>query len=263
MQNKYLRYTAGFLFLSLILLSFYNKWMLFAVSIVFIFFALSEYRNMFKAKEQYICPLLPEIFGILLSYIFIFNTKKYLIPLLIFSIIIAFIYTIIKNKKPYFQSSFITISAIIFVFFGLYIIELFKLFSSYGKGIGIVIYFLSVLAGDFAASKIGSKISSLYITKEISPNKTLAGSFACIITTILLCCFYNIFLDIAIFKCIILGIITSFFAQIGDLTISTIKRDLEIKHSGSLFLDYGGIWDRIDAFLFSAPALYYTLLLLS
>jgi phosphatidate cytidylyltransferase len=54
----------------------------------------------------------------------------------------------------------------------------------------------------------------------------------------------------------------SIFAQIGDLTISSLKRDLGVKHSGSLFLEYGGVLDRMDAFIFSAPALYYILYLI-
>ena len=56
---------------------------------------------------------------------------------------------------------------------------------------------------------------------------------------------------------------TSLCSQIGDLAISTIKRDLGLKHSGGFFLNYGGILDRVDAFIFSAPAAFYATIFIS
>ncbi len=46
-------------------------------------------------------------------------------------------------------------------------------------------------------------------------------------------------------------------APIGDLFASLIKRDLEIKDTGSLFGPHGGLIDRLDAVLFTVVAGYY------
>lgn len=126
----------------------------------------------------------------------------------------------------------------------------------------ILTYFCAVLFGDFVASKIGPKFTKK-LAPEISPNKTIGGAIANLVIACLVCLSLKIFIDFSILKCILLGTTISVFSQLGDLTISSFKRDLGVKHSGTMFLDYGGILDRMDAFIFSAPAAYYCLCLFS
>lgn len=59
----------------------------------------------------------------------------------------------------------------------------------------------------------------------------------------------------------IIGLLISFGGTIGDLVESLIKRNLEVKDSGSILPGHGGILDRFDALYFAAPLvacyLYY------
>ena len=126
----------------------------------------------------------------------------------------------------------------------------------------ILTYFCAVLLGDFVASKIGPKFTKK-LAPEISPNKTIGGAIANLITSCIVCLSLSVLMNYPILYSLILSAIISIFAQLGDLTISSIKRDLGIKHSGTMFLEYGGILDRMDAFIFSAPAAYYCLCLFS
>ena len=268
MNNKYIRYIAGYFILALILASFYySQLFLFILSAVLIVITMYEYRQMFKAKEIYPHLIFPEVIGIIVAYIFIYSNnpkeQTLIFPLIIMSTIFSFILTVLRNKKPYIYTTLSTIAAIILIICGLYIIKITYFFQNHYNWYFVIIYFVAVLLGDFAASQVGQRVKPIYITPDISPNKTLAGVIANYTITFIVCFLFKSFLDIPILCCIIISIVISTFSQFGDLAMSTIKRDLGIKHSSSLFCDYGGILDRMDSFLFSAPALYYTLLLLS
>ena len=62
--------------------------------------------------------------------------------------------------------------------------------------------------------------------------------------------------------CIITGILGSMLSQIGDLSASAIKRYVGIKDYGNLIPGHGGILDRFDSVLFTAPVVYYIMLFL-
>ncbi len=268
MNNKYLRYFLGFLLLALILIAFYfSGRILFLVSAFFIIITMMEYRKMMKNKDIYPHKFLPEIVGILCAYVFSFTKgieeHSIITPILIGGVVFSFILTVLRNKKPYIMTSLSTIAAILLIFCGLYIIKLTYYFNENSAWYVICVYFAAVLMGDYAASILGPKFNQYKLASEISPDKTIAGSFFNLIFTCLPCFLLVKFIDLSIIKCLFLGIIISIFSQLGDLTISSFKRDLDIKHSGNLFMGYGGILDRMDAFLFSAPAVYYYLFLVS
>lgn len=177
---------------------------------------------------------------------------------MLIGVIATFVFTVIKNKKPYMMTSFASIIAFLLIFCGLYIIKLTYYFGKQNSWYLILVYFTAVLLGDFVASKTGAKFTKK-LAPEISPKKTVAGAIANLIASCVICLSLSYFLDFTILKCIGFGVMISIFSQFGDLTVSTFKRDLGLKHSGDLFLNYGGILDRMDAFIFSAPVAYYYL----
>ncbi len=59
-----------------------------------------------------------------------------------------------------------------------------------------------------------------------------------------------------------IAIALGFLGQLGDFTESMLKRSAQVKDSGTLIPGHGGMLDRLDSFLFSAPFLYYSLLYL-
>ena len=58
---------------------------------------------------------------------------------------------------------------------------------------------------------------------------------------------------------LILGLTVAFFAPVGDLIESILKRSFEIKDSGNFFPGHGGVLDRFDSLLFAVPAVYYVM----
>ena len=58
---------------------------------------------------------------------------------------------------------------------------------------------------------------------------------------------------------LMLGLTVAFFAPVGDLIESILKRSFEIKDSGNFFPGHGGVLDRFDSLLFAVPAVYYVM----
>jgi phosphatidate cytidylyltransferase len=56
---------------------------------------------------------------------------------------------------------------------------------------------------------------------------------------------------------LLLGLVVGIVAPVGDLFESMVKRDLNIKDSGSVLKGHGGLLDRFDALLLVLPAAYY------
>ena len=60
-----------------------------------------------------------------------------------------------------------------------------------------------------------------------------------------------------------MAVAVAFFAPVGDLVESILKRSFEVKDSGKLFPGHGGVLDRFDSLLFTAPVVYYLLMIMS
>ncbi len=93
---------------------------------------------------------------------------------------------------------------------------------------------------------------------RVSPHKTLEGSIGglilCIGSALLLQAIYRRLFSL--FDALMLGILIGSVVQIGDLVESAFKRLGKVKNSGDLIPGHGGILDRFDSLLFSAPAAY-------
>jgi phosphatidate cytidylyltransferase len=96
----------------------------------------------------------------------------------------------------------------------------------------------------------------------LSPNKTLEGSVGGLLATMLIVGFVSLqFLDFTVAKAAVIGAGVSVSSQTGDLFESALKRILDIKDLGHFLPGHGGVLDRIDSLLFTAPAVYYISLL--
>ena len=116
----------------------------------------------------------------------------------------------------------------------------------------------SIWACDTAAYFIGSAIGKHKLFPRVSPNKSWEGSIAGFIFAV--AAFYVskiLMLDfINLTDAIILGVIVGTVGQLGDLIESLLKRDAEVKDSSSLIPGHGGVFDRFDSLLLTAPIVY-------
>ena len=133
----------------------------------------------------------------------------------------------------------------------------------------ILVVLPAVWLADSGAYFIGSKFGRSKMTPRLSPNKSWEGyfggiTFAVIGTPLLVQWYYQLGLnpdgEITIVRAAVIGILMGIVPTLGDLGESMIKRQMGKKDSGTLLPGHGGIFDRIDSWLWAAPFGYFAIL---
>jgi len=125
-----------------------------------------------------------------------------------------------------------------------------------------LLYFILVTKfSDMGAYAVGSLIGRHKMIPRISPGKTWEGFFGAIaVSTGASVAFVYFFgakmVGMNYLHAVILGVVLSITAVIGDLIESLFKREAGVKDSGALFPGIGGILDLLDSLLFNAPIMY-------
>jgi phosphatidate cytidylyltransferase len=107
---------------------------------------------------------------------------------------------------------------------------------------------------------VGVLLGKHPLVPKISPKKSwegLAGST--IFTMIGGCLAFKYIMDMHWWIGIIVGLMIVFTATCGDLIESAMKRDMSLKDMGTLLPGHGGMLDRLDSVVLSAPALWLAL----
>ncbi|MEZ5277040.1 MAG: phosphatidate cytidylyltransferase [Opitutaceae bacterium] len=126
----------------------------------------------------------------------------------------------------------------------------------------ILMLFLTVELNDVFAFLSGKLIGGRKFLPNTSPNKTLGGALGALVLTTILAATLGHFvfkggaLDTPFFL-IGLGLIISVAGQVGDLMMSSIKRDLKVKDLGASIPGHGGFLDRFDSLILVAPAVFH------
>lgn len=125
-------------------------------------------------------------------------------------------------------------------------------------GLIIISMFASIWVCDSAAYFFGIRFGKHKLIPRISPSKSIEGSIAGFIFAILtmLAAGHFILEFISIQQAVLIGIIIGSIGQLGDLAESLIKRDTGVKDSSGLIPGHGGMLDRFDSLLLSAPVIW-------
>jgi phosphatidate cytidylyltransferase len=124
----------------------------------------------------------------------------------------------------------------------------------------LAITFVSDTGAYFVGRRLGRHQMASYVSPKKSWEGAVSGLSAAILTSMVLVALFG--LPGGLWGGALLGGAGSIAGQIGDLVESLIKRQIGIKDSGHLIPGHGGLLDRIDSLLFTAPVLYYLILLL-
>ena len=125
----------------------------------------------------------------------------------------------------------------------------------------IWVMFIGTWASDTFAYFVGSAIGSHKLCPTISPNKTVEGFLGSVVGTTAAVAGLGVFFSLPVAEMAGLGFCISLLATLGDLVESVAKRYTGIKDSGNIIPGHGGVWDRFDSVLFTAPLVYYFVLI--
>jgi phosphatidate cytidylyltransferase len=122
-----------------------------------------------------------------------------------------------------------------------------------------IVLFVTVCTflSDTGALFVGRSFGRHKMAPNISPGKTWEGSIGGLLFSVIGGGLFGWWLHLPLVHTLILAFLCGASGQIGDLCESALKRDLGIKDFGVVIPGHGGILDRIDSILFSAPLAYY------
>lgn len=237
------RYIGSLIILPIVLAILLGGIVLKSVMGIITIIAIMEFSNSLSRKEIKVNKYLI-LFFIIIYYVIDLKYSSFLI--FIFFIVLLF-YSLSKNSNIVDISlSFISVFYIVIPFSLIFILSNKNIYLPW-------IIFLSAWSTDTMAYFIGKNFGKRKISRILSPNKTLEGSIAGVISCVITVSIFGfIFIDtlgIPIFNLFVLSFFTSISAQIGDLIASSIKRFTGIKDFGNLILGHGGVLDRFDSIL--------------
>ena len=153
-----------------------------------------------------------------------------------------------------------TVMGAVWIGGGLGFLLLLRELPAHGR-LAAVTVLLAVWAGDTFAYLGGRLFGRHKMAPATSPGKTwegfVVGSAATIFVSFV-ALYHQHFLTIG--QSVALGVVLAVAAPLGDLFESLLKRDMEVKDTGTLLGGHGGMLDRLDALLFAAPAAYFVIL---
>jgi len=228
------------------------------------FLGLREFYNLALPNSKGVERLVGMTLGLILSIIVTVGGVKIISPLFVLILILLSILFMATAQN---LSS--VISNIGITFFGIFYIGFLlshvSLIRNMAEGRAWVLFLIAtVWAGDISAFLSGSLFGRHKLYPKISPKKTYEGLLGAIIGSIIVAlAFALLFLPQSkkgVFVLLAIGL--GILGQLGDFTESMLKRSAHVKDSGSLIPGHGGMLDRLDSFLFTAPFLHYSLLYL-
>jgi CDP-diglyceride synthetase len=228
-----------------------------------------EFYRAFYSKPK---PL--HIVGYLFAVIYIIFAEFFVNKSNMFNILVSSFLVVLLVAMVCFHKN-VNIKDIMVTFFGFFyvsfLISHIYLVRQYTYGNFFVwLIFICAFGCDTGAYFSGMFFGKHKLIPALSPKKTVEGAVGGVITATAIAVVYGIFINKyfmlenvnTVVLCIITGIAGSVLSQIGDLAASSIKRYVNLKDYGNLIPGHGGILDRFDSVLFTAPVVYYIMLFL-
>ena len=219
---------------------------------------ITELAAMIKAGPKYLLAFLafagaaPLYFGAI---------SLYPPALLLLAIVYMLIKILLGESKKETASREIFLGITVLLFGGIFImLPLFYIYRLKELHNGLPLIFLFARwASDTGAYFTGKAFGRTPLVPRISPKKTVEGLFGAVLGSMVIIFVSRRLIGVTVQESLAIGCIIGLLGQLGDILESLGKRLSDTKDSSSLIPGHGGILDRIDSFIFTAPLLCYYL----
>ena len=180
--------------------------------------------------------------------------------LLALSLILIAVVTLFKHSRELYQENGKLIFTVIYVAlpfgFALGLPRFSKIDTNSSFSLEVFMLFVLIWSSDTFAYLTGKFFGKHKMAPRISPKKTWEGFAGGVVLTLILGFFVEKYMPELRGNWMIVGLLVSIFAPLGDLVESQLKRNFAVKDSGSILPGHGGILDRLDSFIICAPVVY-------
>ncbi|MCU0640978.1 MAG: phosphatidate cytidylyltransferase [Candidatus Margulisbacteria bacterium] len=226
--------------------------------------AVNEFYNLMMKKGLFpafwVGNLITIFFIVFASYALKRNWEPAHSAILTLAVAIAMIAGVfLKREKDTIVDVAVTILGMLYV--GWFFSYLLFIRSLTDHGGYLFFLLFTIWAMDTAAYLAGRVLGHTPLFPSISPKKTWEGAIAGFLVCLAAAAIFSQTAQLELGHALILGALIGIFGQISDLIESLIKRDAGAKDSSDILPGHGGVLDRIDSFILTAPLMYYYLVI--
>lgn len=254
--------TAGIGIFLLLVVLFFGESFPIIISCVFSFataFMIGEYLHADNLLRKYLLSIPCMLFGMAVPLLI--NTDYIYLTIVLFMLIIFSVMIVKHSEINYFDFAY-AISGTALITFGMSALPAICM-NGYAISFFFVTAFTLPWMADAGGFFVGATLGKHKLCPNISPKKTVEGAVGGVVFCVLAAVLIGLLFQFAImpeakinfFALILLGIIDAVVSILGDLSFSLIKRSLKIKDYSSVFPGHGGMLDRFDSIIFTAPVL--------
>ncbi|MBQ3641472.1 phosphatidate cytidylyltransferase [bacterium] len=230
-------------------------WYLLALLLFFEIIGAKEYVDILKNKGFF--PFYKVIIttAIIMTLLSVSGYWQYMPLAVILGTICSFLAVLFRGRQPYIANVATTMLGFLVVWLPCHICLIRQIGAQQGLHYLLFLFFVIGFT-DTGAYYIGVNFGKHKLCPVISPKKTVEGAIAGVVFALVTGLIIGIMIHMPIYHAVILSLITTVAAQLGDLSESLIKRDAGVKDSGNVLPGHGGFLDRADSYLFSMPVAY-------
>lgn len=238
--------------------------LLFATLFVISLIGMMELYRIVKVNKSFI-GILGYAAGIIFYILLYFNLVQFQMVLFIFFLMLLMFAYVFSFPKYTTEQIAVTFLGLFYVSIMLSYIYQVRMLEDGALIVWLI--FIGAWGSDTCAYCVGMLFGKHKIAPKLSPKKSLEGCIGGVVGAALIGALYafiiksRLNIQNPVFVFAVIGAASSVIAQIGDMAASAIKRNHEIKDYGTLIPGHGGILDRFDSIIFTAPIVFYLVVL--